>query len=611
MKKNTNKKGFTIVELVIVVAVIAILAAVLIPTFSSIVRKANVSSDKVLVRNLNTALAADTDGQETMQDALDAAAEYGYIVEKIDAKASGSQILWDQTKGEFVYSDNGAYPGGANVWQIASTAKVGDKYSTYLYGATETSFEIDMGIDAGKVPGIQSIKYATDKPQAVIIRTNSAATKLEIDAENSEVKHYGEVGNVTITAVKGNSYHENGEISGVVELKKGRLVVEEEAFVPEVKITGDAVKVETSKNIAVTVAENVSVENVVIKATKPSVQVSVQNNDLAAKVQGTTAVTMKNVATFEELKTAVNTGEKYILMTEDMESTEVLYVNHSCVIDGNGYALTGVGGARSSNKTNIAIGENASAKVDVEIRNLKITNTSTEASGRPIETRGNLNSLTLVNTVLESKTCSGYRQALTIGKNQADKAKVVIKNSTLDTGDGKGYPFIAFNPVDLTMNGSTVNGWCALYFKGEHDSAGSDGSIVNISYSQLISTNICKSGDTNNFGCLVFEDNNILVNIDSTTIKAEQTSEVSQVLFEYAKENVTGENTVSNITINVTGETTITYGRLQGNFEVSANSKINLMGGTYTELSKADISAFVPAGYTINETNAGCVVKKA
>ena len=42
MREN-NKKGFTIVELVIVIAVIAILAAVLIPNLSRLVGKANES----------------------------------------------------------------------------------------------------------------------------------------------------------------------------------------------------------------------------------------------------------------------------------------------------------------------------------------------------------------------------------------------------------------------------------------------------------------------------------------------------------------------------------------------------------------------------------------
>ena len=42
--KKMNNKGFTIVELVIVIAVIAILAAVMIPTFSGIVAKAKSSA---------------------------------------------------------------------------------------------------------------------------------------------------------------------------------------------------------------------------------------------------------------------------------------------------------------------------------------------------------------------------------------------------------------------------------------------------------------------------------------------------------------------------------------------------------------------------------------
>lgn len=42
--KHLNKKGFTIVELVIVIAIIAILAAVMIPTFSGVIEKANKSA---------------------------------------------------------------------------------------------------------------------------------------------------------------------------------------------------------------------------------------------------------------------------------------------------------------------------------------------------------------------------------------------------------------------------------------------------------------------------------------------------------------------------------------------------------------------------------------
>ena len=71
--RKSNKKGFTVVELVIVIAVIAILAAVLIPTFAGLIQKANESKDTQLVKNLNTALAVDGNNHPTMQLALKAA----------------------------------------------------------------------------------------------------------------------------------------------------------------------------------------------------------------------------------------------------------------------------------------------------------------------------------------------------------------------------------------------------------------------------------------------------------------------------------------------------------------------------------------------------------
>ena len=51
MKKTNTKKGFTIIELVIVIAVIGILAAVLIPTFSNVIEKANESAAMQAARN--------------------------------------------------------------------------------------------------------------------------------------------------------------------------------------------------------------------------------------------------------------------------------------------------------------------------------------------------------------------------------------------------------------------------------------------------------------------------------------------------------------------------------------------------------------------------------
>ena len=57
-----NKKGFTIVELVIVIAVIAILAAVLIPTFNSVINKANESAALQEARAAETVLIAKLKG---------------------------------------------------------------------------------------------------------------------------------------------------------------------------------------------------------------------------------------------------------------------------------------------------------------------------------------------------------------------------------------------------------------------------------------------------------------------------------------------------------------------------------------------------------------------
>lgn len=62
------KKAFTITELVIVIAVIAILAAVLIPTFSTVISKANESAAMQECRNEWTEMSVDIIGNEEEGD---------------------------------------------------------------------------------------------------------------------------------------------------------------------------------------------------------------------------------------------------------------------------------------------------------------------------------------------------------------------------------------------------------------------------------------------------------------------------------------------------------------------------------------------------------------
>ncbi|MBW7571554.1 prepilin-type N-terminal cleavage/methylation domain-containing protein [Caproiciproducens faecalis] len=55
LRKN-NKKGFTLVELVIVIAILAILAAIAIPTVSNVISTANTNVDKANAQTVELAL---------------------------------------------------------------------------------------------------------------------------------------------------------------------------------------------------------------------------------------------------------------------------------------------------------------------------------------------------------------------------------------------------------------------------------------------------------------------------------------------------------------------------------------------------------------------------
>ena len=105
--KRSTKKGFTIVELVIVIAIIAILAAVLIPTFASLIQKANTSADIQAVREMNTFLAInEVEDPKTINEVFKALENGGMTVKDYHPLVSGRFFFWDSKLNRVLYTDD-------------------------------------------------------------------------------------------------------------------------------------------------------------------------------------------------------------------------------------------------------------------------------------------------------------------------------------------------------------------------------------------------------------------------------------------------------------------------------------------------------------------------
>ena len=250
MKLN-KRKGFTIVELVIVIAVIAILAAVLIPNISNLVKKANASADESLVRNLNTALSMDVEKHQTMDAALEAALKNGgYELTTIVTKNKDNKILWDSKNDCFVYMKKGVskptyLPNTQEVkdvkdWDLFEIVDTvpgleNQKYSIYLTGNDKTvDTAVSVGFDAGKNT-VARLKYENTSNTAknVIINTNGGT--LEVNAPKDTVNHFGKTVYLLVRDVYVESYHENG-VFEVAKIEKGHIVLEKTAVAGSIEV---------------------------------------------------------------------------------------------------------------------------------------------------------------------------------------------------------------------------------------------------------------------------------------------------------------------------------------------------------------------------------------
>ena len=296
--KTALRRAFTITELVIVIAVIAILAAVLIPTFTSLINRANQSADTQTVKNLNTILASEEafgNRAETIDEALAQALEGGYKVENLTPTGEGYDIVWDQTNNRFalvdasgkkIYGDASTPDNisGQEYWKITDDAsKASDNtFSWYLTedalssdGGTVESYTITSAtsLNLSAFTELKTVTISDTATGEINLTTNSEDVEIVTGKTKSEtaptINLYGTAG--TVGALSNNNSMMGGDfgmnslhVFGFVDrilVKSGKVVAESGSTINEIMVTSNARALTNilEKAISIEIADNATV----------------------------------------------------------------------------------------------------------------------------------------------------------------------------------------------------------------------------------------------------------------------------------------------------------------------------------------------------------------
>lgn len=240
-----RSRAFTIVELVIVIAVIGVLSAVLIPTFINLLAKANQASSELLVRNLNNSLAIHEieEGKNRYPlEAIEDIATQGYT--EADLKVSDDTIYWNDIDNRFYLKSkisNNVSP--YHYWEFVSSYNPSTTHPIYALEGfiTDTIENLKVGFDVGRNFTITSISTSNSNvvSEDMIIRTNDGSnyvTTLIVDGDNSSISHYGNLISLDIISTSIDTYKEYGKIKDYLLINKGKVILEPTSKVDRVLV---------------------------------------------------------------------------------------------------------------------------------------------------------------------------------------------------------------------------------------------------------------------------------------------------------------------------------------------------------------------------------------
>ena len=244
---NSKKKGFTIVELVIVIAVIAVLAAVLIPTFSNLVKKANMSADQQAVRQMNTALAIETRAED-IEGAVALLDKAGYnAFESLSPVSKGYNFYWVASNNTIVLVDENlkvVFPANLEGEDLSDDIAKGEAHNLkkgFADATPENSDDFRDAVEKGQSVILSStMDLGTERisvkagEDVVLELKDNATVKIGYQDPNNQKHHYAVENRGTLT-IKGNGTVESRGLSNY-----GTIIIEEGITIKSIDDDGGA-----------------------------------------------------------------------------------------------------------------------------------------------------------------------------------------------------------------------------------------------------------------------------------------------------------------------------------------------------------------------------------
>ena len=500
--KRKNKKGFTLVELLVVIAILAILAAVSVVGYLGFTNKAKQSSDEQIITQLNIMLQGDEalNGKPSnMSDVVVLAKENGFYVENISPKTEGTKFVWSQENNKFYIMNNEntiVYPetNTENIdlnkyWLVVDEYDKDLNFAQYLkdkdYSQNTILNDIKTSLDVGLNDEFTEINYLNQNAKTSFIRTNGGT--LNIDAPNDTIMHYGSARIANIINVDPlNSYHGYADVS-LVKVKNGHIIFDKElSSTPDVLIAteaGDIVNIETKIDLNVLAQNGAIVDDQTVSiVAKDDAVVSIDETISDVVTNGNVnSIEITKVSNEDELRRAIDEKKVYIQLTSDILDVKTkLVIEHNCVLNGAGYKIESsmdvviedpnTGDARF---TLLTITNIKGGTVQLNNLTLNIPIINPEGKGR-MRTLVVLNTTDLTLNINNSSISTEKYYALRLNLNE--NLTVNIENGVVSSGWSAIYNI--GNDVKLTANNSSFIG------KNPYHSGGNNNSFATIIVSE-------------------------------------------------------------------------------------------------------------------------------